>query len=350
MGKNWQSELRDAVRSVKELGGYAFLEHADAGAEDKYRVLVPRYYLGLIDPKDPEDPIARMAFPRGEELSGNGFRDPIGDLARKGAQRLTHRYPDRALLHVTNLCPMYCRFCFRKNLMGESDEELYSGDFTEAFAYVREHPEIVELILTGGDPFMLSDERLAALVDTIARECPGVKRLRFHTRMPVTFPSRVTFSLVESIYRPDRFQTVVVTHFNHPRELTETAHGAIRLLRAPGLLVLNQSVLLCGVNDKAETLRQLFAKLGDWGVLPYYLHHCDLVAGGEHFRLPLAEGRAIWKELRGKLPGYLLPEYVLDVPGGLGKIPLGDGFVEERGDGKYVLHAPGGTAQYEDPK
>lgn len=327
----WQTELREALKSLSEVPEhYAFLrKHGLAPhTEERFRTLVSRYYLGLIDPNDSEDPIARMAFASAEELesSPQALRDPIGDLARKAAPRLTHRYPDRALLHVTNLCPMYCRFCFRKNLMNEKDEDLYGGDFSEAFAYLSAHPGIEELILTGGDPWMLSDEKLSALADEISKHASGLKRLRFHTRMPVTLPSRVTEDLVRAITREGRFRTFVVTHFNHPRELTAESRAGIARLRAAGLVVLNQSVLLRGVNDRAATLRDLYRGLGDEGVLPYYLHHCDLVAGAEHFRLSIAEGRKIWTELRGTLAGYLIPEYILDTPGGWGKVPIGGDF------------------------
>lgn len=343
----WQTQIKESVRSVKELNGYAFA--ASDKAEADYRVLVPQYYLSLIDKNDPKDPIAMMAFPQDAELFQEGLRDPIGDLAKQAAKRLTHRYKDRALLHVTNLCPMYCRFCFRKNLMNEAEESMYSGDFEEAFQYLEKHPEISELILTGGDPWMLSDEKLSLLVDEIGARAPSVKRLRFHTRMPVTLPSRVTKNLLLAIQRKGRFQLIVVTHFNHPRELTPEAERAVSLLKEAGVMVLNQTVLLAGVNNAAEILQQLFQKLGDWGVLPYYLHHCDTVAGGAHFRLPIDEGQRIWGELRGKLPGYLLPEYVLDVPGGLGKIPLGAGFVEKTGEGRYALRSQGANADYFDP-
>ena len=332
MPQTWQEELRDAVSSFRdpELAGYAFARAHGAlpEADLRFRQLVPRSYLRLIDSLDANDPIARMAFASPEELisSPEALRDPIGDLDRKVAPRLTHRYRDRALLHVTNLCPMYCRFCFRKNLMNEREEELYAGDFSEAFTYLANHTEIEELILTGGDPWMLSDEKLSALVDEIAAKAPALRRLRFHTRMPVTLPSRVTDGLLRAIRRPGRFRTFVVTHFNHPRELGSRAKRALARLTGEGLTVLNQSVLLRGVNDDAAILRELFLALGNEGVLPYYLHHCDLVAGAEHFRTTFAAGKRIWTELRGTLPGYLIPEYVMETPGGGGKVPVSGNF------------------------
>jgi len=354
MVDHWQEELRRAVSSVAELAGqgFAFLDASPglAAVEARYRTLVPPYYLGLIEKENPEDPIAKIAFPSSLELDEPkaGRRDPIGDLAKKAAPRLTHRYPDRALLHVTNLCPMYCRFCFRKNLMNEREEDLYRGDFEEAFAYLSAHPEIEELILTGGDPWMLGDDRLRRLVDDVAARAPAVKRFRFHTRMPVTLPMRVTESLLDAILRPGRFQTIVVTHFNHPNEVSELAREGLRRLRARGVLTLNQGVLLKGVNDDAKILRQLYLSLGEEGVLPYYLHHCDLVEGGEHFRTTIDEGRAIWTELRGTLPGYFIPEYILDTPGGGGKIPLGGNFVRQEAEGRFALVRSG--QEYEDPR
>lgn len=352
MHASWQDELRSAVTSVAELEGYAFVKNHPGieAVEERYRTLVPPYYLGLINREDPLDPIARMAFPTGEEAFAPdaGLRDPIGDMAKQAAPRLTHRYADRALLHVTNLCPMYCRFCFRKNLMNEKEEGLYAGDFAPAYAYLAEHPEIEEVILTGGDPWMLSDDRLRALVNGLAEASPAIKRVRFHTRMPVTLPMRISSSLIEAIQRPGRFQTVVVTHFNHLRELSPQAREGLRLLKSAGFLLLNQSVLLKGVNDSAALLRPLLLALGKEGVLPYYLHHCDLVAGGEHFRLSIAQGREIWEELRGTLPGYLIPEYVIDTPGGGGKIPVGSGFVRETSPGTFALART--SAPYFDPK
>jgi lysine 2,3-aminomutase len=324
----WQQSLKSAQK-LPNLDG-------------RFRTLVPEYYLNLIDPNDPADPIARMALPSADELkvSAQDLLDPIGDKVHLAAPRLTHRYPDRALLHVTNNCSMYCRFCFRKNLMNEVEEDLYSGDFAPALAYLQKHPEIEELILSGGDPWVLSDNKLKELLEFFAQGLPRLKRLRFHTRVPVTLPSRVTPGLIDALNVGKMpWLTFVVTHYNHPRELTPEAQAAIELLRGSGIVLLNQSVLLKGVNDSAEILRELFVGLGNWGVLPYYLHHCDRVAGAEHFRINLSQGRKIWQQLRGTLPGYLLPEYVLEVPGGGGKIPVGPEVLSQTEAG-FVLNGP----------
>lgn len=345
MSRDWKSQLREAAGSIAELKAlgysapFAFLDaEGEAALEARYQVKVPRYYLGLIDKNDPADPIARMALPRIEELTENSQdkRDPIGDVAKQAAPRLTHRYNDRALLHVTNLCQMYCRFCFRKNLMNEREPELYAGDFDPAFAYLKAHPEIEELILSGGDPWLLGDEKIAALMARIRAELPGLKRLRFHTRMPVTLPARVTPELIAALGSGGP-QIFIVTHFNHPRELSAEADVALARLRSAGFVLLNQGVLLRGVNDSAEVLRELYRGLGNRGVLPYYLHQCDQAAGTNHFRVGIPEGRKIWRELRGTLPGYLLPEYVLEIPGGGGKVPLGESAVRESGAGNYRI-------------
>lgn len=326
----WQVQLREAVTSLKQLKGqgFRFLDSLNwenlPDLEDKFRVLVPRYYLGLIDKSDPKDPIAMMAFPREEELivSPGFFADPIGDLTKNVAPRLTHRYKDRALLHTTNLCPMYCRFCFRKNLMNEREERLYLGEFREAFEYIQKHPEIEEVILTGGDPWMLSDDKLKSLVQEIDSKLLNVHRLRFHTRMPVTLPNRIQNGLLDVLRTLKRVKPIVVTHFNHPREITLEAKAGVEKLLDARVLVLNQSVLLKGVNDQRETLLQLFRELGNSGVLPYYLHQCDQVSGAEHFQVPMPQGKALWDSLRGELAGYLIPEFVRDRAEGLGKIPV----------------------------
>lgn len=348
MREAWQEELKSAIRSVSELAGYAFLKNSSQSPEKDYRTLVPRYYLSLIDPSDAEDPIAKMAFPREDELffTDLGRRDPIGDQDKLAAPRLTHRYRDRALLHTTNLCPMYCRFCFRKNLMNETEEDLYSGEFDPAFEYLVRHPEIEELIFTGGDPWMLSSKKIEQLLIRVASELPRIRRLRFHTRMPVTLPSRVNQDLLDVLKQRYPFQIIVVTHFNHPKECSDLAKAAIEKLKSVGVLLLNQTVLLNGVNHEASILRDLWMTLGGWGVMPYYLHHCDLVKGAEHFRVSLEEGRRVFRELRGSMPGYFLPHYVLDRPGGAGKISAEASEIFQEQTNFYRI--PGVPEVYED--
>lgn len=336
MSQDWQTQLRESPASAAELRSLGF--SVDEQVEAKFRVLVPRYYLNLINRNDPDDPIAKMALPHSQEMIDPPglLRDPIGDLAFQAAPRLTHRYPDRALLHITNLCQMYCRFCFRKNLMNEKEPELYAGDFSAAFVYLKTHPEIQELILSGGDPWLLSDAKISSLLKQIS-ELPQIRRIRFHTRMPVTMPARINLGLITALQEVKNAQIIIVSHFNHPRELTKEAIAGLGELKKAGFVLLNQSVLLKGVNDSAKILWELCVGLGNAGVIPYYLHHCDLVAGAAHFRTSIAKGRKIWRDLRGKLPGYLLPEYVLEIPGGGAKVPLGKSAVRKISPHKYQL-------------
>ncbi|MCO5143715.1 MAG: KamA family radical SAM protein [Oligoflexia bacterium] len=312
--------------------GYAFLkdltEEQILAVEKKYSTLLSPYYLSLININDPHDPIAKMALPSVDELNQEGLRDPIGDLINSPVKSLTHRYKDRVLIHLTNKCPMYCRFCFRKNLMNENEANLYDKELVESFAYIKKHKEVEEVILTGGDPFLVSENKLFEVVERI-NTFSHVQRLRIHSRVPVTFPDRITKKFVNKIQGSFRGQVILVTHFNHPNEITEKTKEISKIVREQGILFLNQSVLLKGVNDSVETLRDLFLKLGNLGILPYYLHHCDLVQGAKHFRTTIKAGRSIWQKLRGTLPGYLLPEYILDVPNGLGKIPLGESPLKE---------------------
>jgi len=315
----------------------------------RFRMLVGDEYLALIDKTDPLDPIRKQALPDAAELldAPGELRDPIGDQAHEVVPNLVHRYPDRVLFFPTFLCPMYCRYCFRKVALNEAPVRL-DRVLPGAVAYVEAHPEVREVILSGGDPLMLSDERLEEVLGAF-RAVPSVERLRLHTRVPVTRPSRVTPELARRLagFRP----VYVVTHYNHPRELSPTAGAAVSALVDAGLTVLNQTVLLRGVNDDAETLAALFSGLLRWQVRPYYLHHPDLTVGTAHFRLPIAEGLALVSALRGRLTGLAWPTYVLDIPGGGGKVPVDSDFVRPTGRaGVYLLRGPlGGRWWYVDP-
>jgi lysine 2,3-aminomutase len=312
-------------------------------------MLVGDEYLALIDPTDPDDPIRKQALPDVAELldAPGELRDPIGDHAHEVVPNLVHRYPDRVLFFPTFLCPMYCRYCFRKVALNEAPVRL-DRVLPAAVAYVAAHPEVREVILSGGDPLMLSDDRLDAVLSAF-REVAHVERLRLHTRVPVTRPSRVTPALARRLAM--RRPLFVVTHYNHPRELSPAAQAAVGALVDAGLTVLNQAVLLRGVNDDADTLAALFAGLLRWQVRPYYLHHPDLTVGTSHFRVPVSEGLALVRGLRGRLTGLAWPTYVLDIPGGGGKVPVDSDFVRPTArEGVYTLHGPlGGVWRYVDP-
>jgi lysine 2,3-aminomutase len=315
----------------------------------RYRMLVGDEYLALIDPAEPDDPIRKQALPDVAELldAPGELRDPIGDRAHEVAPNLVHRYPDRVLFFPTFLCPMYCRYCFRKVALNEAPVRL-DRVLPAAVEYVSTHPEVREVILSGGDPLMLSDDRLAEVLGAF-RTIPSVERLRLHTRVPVTRPSRVTAALAGRLagFRP----LYVVTHYNHPRELSPAARAAVSALVDAGLTVLNQAVLLRGVNDDVETLAALFSGLLRWQVRPYYLHHPDMTVGTAHFRVPISRGLALVRALRGRLTGLAWPTYVLDIPGGGGKVPVDSDFVRPTArDGVYSLHGPlGGRWTYVDP-
>lgn len=341
--------IRSAI-ALKEKN-FSFLEKISkeqiTKIEKKYSTLVSPYYLSLIDPNDSNDPIAKMALPSFEELNSEGLRDPIGDLVNSPVRRLTHRYKDRVLIHLTNKCPMYCRFCFRKNLMNENEEGLYQKELEEAFSYIRLHKEVEEVILTGGDPLLVSENKLIEVLTEIS-SYPHIKRLRIHSRVPVTFPDRITRKFIQELVEAFPKQIVLVSHFNHPKEVTGKTKEISLIVREKGILFLNQAVLLKGVNDSASALRELFLCLGNLGVLPYYLHHCDFIQGAKHFRTTIEEGRKIWQELRGTLPGYLLPEYILDVPGGLGKIPLGESPLIKKENNTYEGTSRGESFTYQE--
>jgi lysine 2,3-aminomutase len=296
-------------------------------------VAVPPALAALIDPADPADPIARQFVPAADEAysAPEERADPIGDEAFSPLKGLVHRYPDRVLLKPILVCPVYCRFCFRREAVGDADATLAPADLEAAFAYIAARPQIREIIVTGGDPLMLNPARLTDLVARAAA-LPQVEVLRFHTRVPVADPDRVTADLVAALKGVAGGPAVWVSvHVNHPRELSARCAAALARLADAGLPLLSQSVLLRGVNDDAATLEALFRALIRHRVRPYYLHHPDLARGTSHFRPSLAEGQALMRALRGRLSGIAQPTYVLDIPGGAGKVPVGPDWLEEGG-------------------
>ncbi|MEE2644412.1 MAG: KamA family radical SAM protein, partial [Myxococcota bacterium] len=278
--ESWRALMAKGARSVEALVDAGLVDKTAAERlapiADRYELLVNRYYLSLIDPEDPDCPIRKQAIPALEELvvTPGELRDPIGDHAHAPTPILVHRYPDRALLFPTFRCPMFCRFCFRKVSLNEEKIKLREA-LPESLSYLRAHPEIKEVILSGGDPLLLSNERLNWLFSSI-REA-GVPRLRIHSRVPVTLPQRIDKGLVEllSTYQP----LFLICHFNHPRELSAEADKALSILSQAGIPLLNQSALLRGVNADPRCLRVLSEELLQRGVIPYYLHHPDLTPG-----------------------------------------------------------------------
>ena len=327
MSTPWQSEMADAVRDPAELVALLeldgrWLEPARRAAET-FPLRVPRGFLARMRKGDPADPLLRQVLPLGEELmTVPGYsRDPVGDMASIAARGLLHKYQGRVLLIATGACGVHCRYCFRRHFP-YADETARGGDWGEALDYLRADPSIHEVILSGGDPLTLSDERLAAFARELER-IPHIKRLRLHTRQPVVLPSRVDAAFM-GWFSACRLQKVVVLHMNHAREMDPALREACARLKQTGAELLNQSVLLKGVNDSADALAELSEALFAAGVLPYYLSLLDPVAGAAHFDVPEPRAVAIMGELRARLPGYLVPKLVREVAGAPSKMPVPD--------------------------
>ena len=320
-----------------------------AAAEAMAIALTPEM-LGLIRRDDPADPIARQFVPSVAEtdVAPEELADPIGDEARSPVKGIVHRYPDRVLLKPLHACPVYCRFCFRREKVGPGGEALSADEMAAALAYIRSRPEIWEVILTGGDPLMLAPRRLADLLSALDA-IDHVGTIRLHSRVPIVDPGRVTDALVEAL-APRRAARWLAVHCNHPRELAPAARAGLARLADAGLPLLGQTVLLAGVNDDVATLETLMRALVTARVKPYYLHHPDLVRGTGHFRVSIAHGQALVRALRGRLSGLAQPTYVLDVPGGHGKVPIGPGYLGDDPDAAAasgVVNDPfGGTHRY----
>ena len=336
-----------ALTTLAALEG-AGLVPSGSGLEDvadTFRIRLSPAMAAAI--ASPDDPVARQFIPTAAErrTGPDDMADPIGDRVHEAAPGLTHRYPDRVILALTQTCEVYCRFCFRRETVGATGP-LPEGDLAQALAYIASTPAIREVILTGGDPLSLSPRRLGAVMDRLA-EVPHVDLIRLHTRVPVVAPERIDAAMLAALDRP---QTWIVIHTNHGRELTPAALQALARLNRAGIPLLSQTVLLKGVNDSVEALEALFRALLRARVKPYYLHHCDMARGAGHFRTTIAEGQALMAALRGRVPGTALPAYVLDIPGGHGKVPIGPGYLTPTGPGAWAVTDPNGaTHSYRDP-
>lgn len=318
------------IRTAAELvaAGLAAPEGRDAlervGA--RYAVAITPAVRALIGHAD--DPIGRQFIPDPAELdqAPHEHADPIGDDALSPLPGVVHRYPDRALLKPLLACPVYCRFCFRREHVGPGGGLLSDAELEAAYAWFRAHPAVREVILTGGDPLMLSPRRLGAILRALAA-IPHIEQLRIHTRVPVADPGRVTDALAAAMeVGPPVW---LVLHANHAREFTPDAVAALRRVGRAGVPLLGQSVLLRGVNDSAQALEDLFRAMLRARVKPYYLHHLDPAPGTARFAVPIAEGQRLLRALRGRVTGLAWPTYVLDIPGGHGKVPVGPGYLED---------------------
>jgi lysine 2,3-aminomutase len=338
-------ERRRTLHRASELAAAGLIAAERVPALERvaaiYTIAVPPALADLIDPTTPEDPIARQVIPdpRELEVQPEERADPIGDEAYSPVRGLTHRYPDRVLIRPVLSCPMYCRFCFRREVVGRASGSLTPAELEATVDYVASTPAVREVILTGGDPLMLSARRLGALLRRLAA-IAHVDSLRIHTRVPVAAPERIDAELVAAL-RPGKAVWLSV-HTNHVRELTDDVERGLARLADAGVPLLAQTVLLHGVNDDPDALEALFRRLVALRVKPYYLHHPDLAPGTAHFRLGLGAGQRIYRALRGRIPGHALPTYVLDIPGGAGKVPVEAPWVRESPDGGHLVTDPQG--------
>jgi lysine 2,3-aminomutase len=296
----------------------------------QYAVAITPAMADLIDAADPRDPIARQFLPDEAELTLQPAEsaDPIGDLPHSPVEGIVHRYPDRCLLKVNHACAVYCRFCFRREMVGpEGLRPLSPAALDAAMAYIAARLDIWEVIVTGGDPFILSPRRLADVMRRLGA-IDHVKVIRFHTRVPAVAPELVTDALVASLKAPGKV-VYIALHANHARELTPAARDACARIVDAGIPMLGQTVLLKGINDEPETLAALMRALIETRIKPYYLHHPDLALGTSHLRVSIEDGQALMRAIRGAVSGLCQPTYILDIPGGHGKVPVGPQYLAE---------------------
>jgi lysine 2,3-aminomutase len=318
------------VRSGKELVELGLLEPSHQAQVDElasnFAMAITPNLLDLIESANPSDPIARQFIPSCDEavISPEEMSDPIGDSRFTSVKGIIHRYPDRLILHPLLACQAHCRFCFRRERVGQNEAMLPPSELENALKYIREHEEIWEVILSGGDPLALSEQSIAHLMRSLD-SIPHVEVIRIHTRVPVVTPQRITPLMVKAL---EAETTVyVVLHCNHPRELTSEVSTACAAIIDAGIPMLSQTVLLKGINDNPDTMSELLRKLVRTRIKPYYLHQCDLVKGTSHFRTSIEEGQHLLRALRGRLSGICQPLYVLDIPGGYGKVPVGPAYL-----------------------
>lgn len=333
-------------RSIRGLRGLQQRGLADADPElervtERYAVAVTEPVAALIA-ADPDGPVARQYLPTIAEAVSlpDEIVDPIGDAAHSPVRGIVHRYPDRVLLKLTHACPVYCRFCFRREQVGPGGEALGKDDLEAALDYIRSHSEIWEVVFSGGDPLHLPPKKLKALLAEIDA-MPHVEVVRFHSRVPVVLPAAIDGAMLEAL--AGRAARYVAVHVNHRDELTPEALAALHAMTRSGITLLSQTVLLRGINDDAAVLAGLFRALVAHNVKPYYLHHLDRAPGTSHFRVSMARGQEIMRQLRGRVSGLCQPTYMLDIPGGHGKVPIGPNHVEAV-PGGYRVTDPNGVA------
>jgi lysine 2,3-aminomutase len=351
---SWHWQVLNRVETVEDLKKYLPLTLAEeVGAKkalDILRMAITPYYLTLMDRDDHKDPIRLQAVPSAMEIitAEGDLHDPLHEDKDSPVPGLTHRYPDRVLLLLTDQCSMYCRHCTRRRFAGQTDNAMSTARVDAAIEYIRKTPAVRDVLLSGGDPLLMSDLRLETIIRKL-REIPHVEIIRIGTRVPVVMPQRVTQDLVDMLkkYHP----IWINTHFNHPSEITEESKAACARMADAGIPLGNQSVLLRGVNDCVHVMKDLVQGLTRIRVRPYYIYQCDLSIGLEHFRTPVSKGIEIIEGLRGHTSGYSVPTFVVDAPGGGGKIPVMPNYLISQGAHKVILrNFEGVIATYTEPK
>ncbi|MDR0929950.1 MAG: lysine 2,3-aminomutase [Oscillospiraceae bacterium] len=337
---DWKWQVRNRVETLDELKRFVALSPEEEEGVQRclgaLRMAVTPYYLSLIDPDNPNDPVRKQAVPTAQELinAPEDDRDPLHEDTDSPVKGLTHRYPDRVLMLLTDQCSMYCRHCTRRRFAGHHDAAVPMDQVDQCIDYVAAHPEVRDVLLSGGDALMLSDEKLEYIIRRL-REIPHVEIVRIGSRIPVVMPQRITPELCAMLkkYHPIWLNT----HFNHPKEITEASARACAMLADAGIPLGNQSVLLAGINDCVHVMRKLVHELVKIRVRPYYIYQCDLSLGLTHFRTPVSKGIEIIEALRGHTSGFAVPTFVVDAPGGGGKTPVMPTYIVSQSPRKVIL-------------
>jgi len=337
---DWKWQLKNRVTSLETLERYIDLtEDERAGclfANQKLALAITPYFFNLVDRFDPEDAIRRQVIPRGGEMrtAPDEMLDPVGEDETQPVEGIVHRYPDRVLFLVTDRCAAYCRYCTRSRMVSNAQDYNFHPEFESGLQYIREHPEVRDVLLSGGDPLLLSNRKLDRLLGEL-RAIPHVEFIRIGSRIPIFLPQRITEDLADIFKKHGPIWMSI--HVNHPRECTIALKEACDRLAFAGVPLGNQAVLLRGINDDAETMKSLVHRLLMMRVRPYYLYQCDLITGSAHLRADPRTGIDIIRELRGHTTGYAIPQFVIDAPGGGGKIPVNPEYVKEVTDDAIVM-------------
>jgi len=353
--RDWKWQMRNRIDTAEALAELVPLTQGEMDTITRglelFKFAIPPYYASLMDPRDPGCPIRRQSVPGMEEMvwREHDIEDPLNEEGDAVAPGMTHRYPDRVLWVVMHECGMFCRHCTRKRKVGEPKPAISDAQLDEGLAYLQAHPEVRDVILSGGDPFLLSDQRLDHILTRIRTEAPNVAMIRVGSRLPVTLPQRITPELVAVLRK--HHPIYVNTHFNVPKEFSVESRLALARMADAGIPLGNQSVLLAGVNDCWALMRGLMHELTANRVRPYYIYQCDLAQGLEHFRTPVAKGIEIMENLRGHISGLAVPTFVVDAPGGGGKIPVMPNYVVTQHENKMVLrNYEGRIVAYQEPQ